>query len=93
MCCAEPSDVFTLAVYEVVDGVAHGAQLTHENVTAAVAAVRALFPTAPLSSLDTILSAHPLSTAFGRAVAYTAIYEGTSFATILTSELYHAEDG
>lgn len=85
--------MFTLSVYEEVDGEVYGAQLTHENVTAAVAAVRALFPTAPLSSLDTVLSAHPLSTAFGRAVAYTAIYEGTSFATIPTSELYHAEEG
>ncbi len=85
--------MFTLAVYEVVDGVVFGAQLTHENVTAAVAAVRALFP--PLRSRRWILSCrqHPLSTAFGRAVAYTAIYEGTSFATVLTSELYHAEDG
>ncbi|KJA27239.1 hypothetical protein HYPSUDRAFT_35860 [Hypholoma sublateritium FD-334 SS-4] len=88
----KPSDVFTLSVYEVVDGEVYGAQLTHENVTAAVTAVRALFPTAPLSSLDTILSAHSLSTAFGRALAYTAIYEGTSFATIPTSELYHAEE-
>ena len=32
-----------------------------------------------------------MSTAYGRAIAYTAIYEGTSFASIPTSELYHPD--
>jgi len=35
-----------------------------------------------LSALDTIVSAHPLNTIYGRVIAYTAIYEGTSFATL-----------
>jgi len=71
----------------------HGAQLTHENMTAGVAAIRALLPvTNTLSPLDTIVSAHSMSTAFGRAIAYTAIYEGTSFANISSSEVYHADE-
>ncbi|KAF9476592.1 hypothetical protein BDN70DRAFT_882203 [Pholiota conissans] len=86
-----PSDVFTMVVYES-EGQVHGAQFTHENMTAGVAAVRALFPTNVLSPLDTILSTHPMSTAYGRAVAYAAIYEGTSFATLPSSELYHVDE-
>ncbi|KAF8160591.1 hypothetical protein BJ912DRAFT_1150914 [Pholiota molesta] len=85
------TDVFTMAVYES-GGQIHGAQFTHENMTAGVAAVRALFPTNPLSSLDTVLSTHSMSTPYGRAIAYTAIYEGTSFASLPSSELYHADE-
>ncbi len=66
-----------------------GAQLTHENITAGVAAIRALLPAShPLSPLDTIVSAHSLSTAYGRAIAYTAVFEGTSFATLHSSKLF-----
>ena len=43
-----------------------------------------------ISPLDTIVSAHSLSTAYGRAVAYTAIYEGTNFATLKSSQLVNA---
>ncbi|PPQ89064.1 hypothetical protein CVT25_006436 [Psilocybe cyanescens] len=86
----KPSDIFTVSFYRTPSGEIHGAQLTHENLTAGVAAVRALFPqaNAALSSLDTVASAHALSTPYGRAVAYTAIYEGTSFASVAGSELY-----
>lgn len=68
--------------------------MTHENLTAGVAAVRALLPLShAISPLDTLASSHSLSTAYGRAIAYTAIFEGTSFATLMSSELYHTEDG
>ena len=89
----EPTDVFTVSFYESESGHIHGAQLTHENITAGVVAVRALLPVSnPLSPLDTITSAHSMSTAYGRAIAYTAIYENTSFASIPTSELFHPDE-
>ncbi|KAG6891047.1 hypothetical protein C0992_010709 [Termitomyces sp. T32_za158] len=85
-----PSDAFTVSHFETATGHVQAVQLTHENVTAGVAATRALFPLShSLAPLDTLVSAHPLSTAFGRAVAYTAIFEGTSFATLASSKLYH----
>ncbi|KAG6832418.1 hypothetical protein H0H87_001578 [Tephrocybe sp. NHM501043] len=87
------SDVFTVSYFETTNGQVQGAQLTHENMTAGVAATRALFPLShSLSALDTLVSAHSLSTAFGRAVAYTAIYEGTSFATLASSKIYHPNE-
>lgn len=71
-----------------------GAQLTHENLTAGVAAVRALVPVSQsLSPLDTLVSAYPLGSAFGRAIAYTAIFEGCSFATVDSSKLFRFDDG
>ena len=70
------------------------AHFTHENVTSGVTAIRALLPpSTPLSALDTIVSAHSLSTAFGRSVAYTALYEGSSFATLESSKLFQLDLG
>ncbi|KAI0086291.1 acetyl-CoA synthetase-like protein [Irpex rosettiformis] len=81
-------DVFTVSFYTASSGKLRGAELTHQNVTAGVAAIRALFPTSgALSSLDTIISSHSLSTPYGRAVAYTAIFEGASFATVASSNV------
>ncbi|KAF4615268.1 hypothetical protein D9613_002796 [Agrocybe pediades] len=89
----KPSDPFSISFYETEAGHIQGAQLTHENITAGVAAVKALFPASnALSQLDTIVSAHSMSTPFGRAIAYAAIYEGTSFANIPSSEIYHADE-
>ncbi|EAU88139.1 acetyl-CoA synthetase [Coprinopsis cinerea okayama7 len=89
----KPSDVFTISLYEGKNGMIQGAQLTHENFTAGVAAIHALLPAShTFSTLDTIASAHSLSTAFGRAVAYTALYEGTGFATLPSSIIYEGED-
>ncbi|KAG6813620.1 hypothetical protein H0H92_009237 [Tricholoma furcatifolium] len=86
----KPGDVFTVSYFESASGHVQGVQLTHENITAGVAATRALFPLAhSLSALDTLVSGHSLSTAFGRAIAYTAIFEGTSFATLASSKVYH----
>lgn len=68
--------------------------LTHQNITAGVTAIRALLPpNAPLSALDTIISAHSLSTAFGRTIAYTALYDGTSFATLESSKVFELGNG
>ncbi|KIK08144.1 hypothetical protein K443DRAFT_672626 [Laccaria amethystina LaAM-08-1] len=87
------SDVFSVSFYESEAGLLQGAQLTPENLTAGVAAVRALLPLShAISPLDTLASSHSLSTAYGRAIAYTAIFEGTSFATLASSELYHREE-
>ena len=62
-------------------------------MTAGVTAVRAVLPSShAFSPLDTIISAHSMNTAYGRAIAYTAIYEGTSFASLPGSELYHADE-
>ncbi|KAG6872812.1 hypothetical protein C0995_006411 [Termitomyces sp. Mi166 len=88
-----PSDVFTVSHFETASGHVQGVHLTHENMTAGVAATRALFPlTHSLSPLDTLVSAHSLSFAFGRAIAYTAIFEGTSFATLASSKVYHPNE-
>jgi acyl-CoA synthetase (AMP-forming)/AMP-acid ligase II len=89
----EPSDVFTVSFFSSESGHLQGAQLTHENITAGVAAVRALFPLShAFSQLDTIVSAHSMGTAYGRAIAYTAIYEGASFASLESSKLFHANE-
>ena len=70
------------------------AHLTHQNITAGVTAIRALLPaSAPFSALDTVISAHSLSTAFGRTVAYTALYEGTSFTTLDSSKVFQLDNG
>ncbi|KAI0693739.1 acetyl-CoA synthetase-like protein [Cytidiella melzeri] len=90
----EPSHVFTVSFYATPSGAIRGAQLTHENITAGITAIRALFPSSgALSSLDTIVSSHSLSTAYGRAVAYTAIYEGANFATVASSRLIGLDVG
>ncbi|KAJ7905305.1 hypothetical protein B0H14DRAFT_3102791 [Mycena olivaceomarginata] len=89
----KPSDVFTVSFFSSESGHLQGAQLTHENITAGVAAVRALFPLShAFSQLDTIVSAHSMGTAYGRAIAYTAIYEGASFASLESSKLFHANE-
>ncbi|KAF8212433.1 hypothetical protein K438DRAFT_1567350 [Mycena galopus ATCC 62051] len=89
----KPTDVFTVSFFSSESGHIQGAQLTHENITAGVAAVRALLPLSyAFSQLDTIVSAHSMGTAYGRAIAYTAIYEGTSFASLESSKLFHANE-
>ena len=86
--------MFSVSFYKTPSGQLRGAQLTHQNVTAGVAAIRALFPTSgALSSLDTIISSHSLSTPYGRAVAYTAIFEGASFATLASSKVIGVGEG
>ncbi|KAJ8475403.1 hypothetical protein ONZ51_g6581 [Trametes cubensis] len=89
----DPNDVFTVAFYKTPSGALEGVQLTHQNLTAGVAATRALMPpSSPISPLDTIVSAHPLSSPYGRAIAYTALFEGTSFATVDSTKLVGTED-
>jgi long-chain acyl-CoA synthetase len=84
--------VFTVSFFASETGQLQGAHLSHTNITAGVAAVRALMLSSnAISSLDTISSAHSLSTPFGRAVAYTAIFEGSSFATLESTKLFRIE--
>ena len=86
--------MFTVSFYASETGQLQGAHLTHSNFIAGVAASRTLLTLSNgISSLDTIASAHSLSTSFGRAVAYTAIFEGSNFATLDSTKLFHIEDG
>ena len=69
-------------------------QFTQQNLTAGVAATRSLLPVAsPLTPLDTILSAFSLSTPYGRTIAYTAVYEGTSLATLKSTRIFTGNEG
>lgn len=89
-----PDDVFTVSFYRDTNNEVRAAHLTHQNITAGVTAIRALLPpSAPLSALDTVISAHALSTAFGRAITYTALYEGTSFATLESTKHFQLQPG
>ncbi|CAL1704252.1 unnamed protein product [Somion occarium] len=89
----KPQDVFTVSFFATPDGQLRGTSLTHENLTAGVTSTRALLPlSGAISPLDTIVSAHSLSTAFGRAVAYTAVFEGTNFATLKSSQFFTAAE-
>ncbi|KAJ3781903.1 hypothetical protein GGU10DRAFT_93356 [Lentinula aff. detonsa] len=89
----KPSDVFSVSFFADSDGHVQGTQITHTNITAGVAAIHALFPvSALLSSLDTIVSSHSLGGTYGRAIAYVAIFEGTSFATTESSKLFRADE-
>ncbi|KAF9246574.1 hypothetical protein BU15DRAFT_85321 [Melanogaster broomeanus] len=88
-----PIDPFTLAFFESSSGDLQGVRFTHSNFTSGVTAIRALFPPSiALSTLDTIVSGHSLSTPFGRAVAYTALYECASFATLESTRMYDNHD-
>ena len=87
----EPQDVFSVSFFSTSDGQLRGTSLTHENITAGVTSTRALLPlSGAISPLDTIVSAHTMSSAFGRAVAYTALFEGTNFATLKSSQFFGA---
>jgi long-chain acyl-CoA synthetase len=88
-----PNATFSVSFFTSLDHKLECAHITHQNITAGVAAARTLLPlTSQLSPLDTLVSAHSLSTAYGRAVAYTAIYEGTSFATTDSTKIVHATE-
>jgi long-chain acyl-CoA synthetase len=80
----------TLAFFEMPSGDLQGVRFTHSNFTSGVTAIRALFPPSiALSTLDTLISGHSLSTPFGRAVAYTALYECACFATCDSTRIYY----
>ncbi|KAI6109863.1 hypothetical protein F5141DRAFT_1188772 [Pisolithus sp. B1] len=86
---AGPNDPYTLAFFEAPSGKMQAVRFTHENMTSGVAAIRALFPPSmALSGVDTIVSNHSLSTPYGRAIAYSALYENASFATIDSTRIY-----
>ncbi|KAI0670544.1 acetyl-CoA synthetase-like protein [Trametes maxima] len=90
----DPNEVFTVSFYETPSGGFDGVQLTHQNLTAGVAATRALMPpSSAISPLDTIVSAYPLGSPCGRTIAYTALFEGTGFATVDSTKLFKPEDG
>lgn len=89
---SDPQDVFTVSFFLTPSGDLQGTQLTHENLTAGVAGTRALLPlSSAMSPLDTIVSAFSLNTSYGRVIAYTAVYEGTNFATTMSTRLITPE--
>ncbi|KAH9946257.1 acetyl-CoA synthetase-like protein [Epithele typhae] len=89
----DPNDVYTVAFHRSSSGICEGVQFTHQHLTAGVAATRALLPpSSAMSPLDTILSTHSLSTPYGRAIAYTALYEGTGFTTVESTKLVKSDD-
>ncbi len=59
-----------------------------QNLTAGVTAVRRQLPLVNLTKDDAIVSSHSLATPYGRAVAYTALYEGASFATSDSTSIF-----
>ncbi|KAG8895979.1 hypothetical protein FRC01_012093, partial [Tulasnella sp. 417] len=93
-----PNDVFTVTFdglgKDQVKTSPKGVQLQHVNVTAGAAALQYIFPLAKTwSSADSILSCHPLSTPFGRSLAYLALLRGCSFATTPAASPYHTAEG
>lgn len=63
-------------------------------MTAAVTSTRLVLPLEnAISATDSIVSVHSLSTPFGRALAYTALYECTNFTTTKSTELFKADNG
>lgn len=86
----QPGSPYTVSFFESPSGKMRCVQLSHENFTSGVTAIKALFPAAiNLSTLDTIVSSHSLSTPYGRAIAYAALFEGASFATLPSTGVFH----
>lgn len=89
----QPGSAYTVSFFETPSGGMRCVQLSHENFTSGVTAIKALFPAAiNLSTLDTIVSSHSLSTPYGRAIAYAALFEGASFATLPSTSVYRDGD-
>lgn len=89
----QPDSAYTVSFFETPSGEMRCVQLSHENFTSGVTAIKALFPAAiNLSTLDTIVSSHSLSTPYGRAIAYAALFEGASFATVPSTGIFHDGD-
>ncbi|KAG1891489.1 hypothetical protein F4604DRAFT_1914290 [Suillus subluteus] len=89
----QPGSAYTVSFFETPSGEMRCVQLSHENFTSGVTAIRALFPAAiNISTLDTVVSSHSLSTPYGRAIAYAALFEGASFATLPSTSVYRDGD-
>ncbi|KAH8117503.1 hypothetical protein DFH11DRAFT_1700279 [Phellopilus nigrolimitatus] len=89
----EPEDVFSVSYYPGPNNELRATQLTHQNLTAGVAATRGLFPlSGPISPSDSIASSHSLSTPLGRSIAYTAVYEGAHFTTSDSTVVFATDD-
>ncbi|KAF8334058.1 acetyl-CoA synthetase-like protein [Cantharellus anzutake] len=84
----KPADIFSTAYHGVTKETPTGVHITHMNLTSGPTAIRQFFTlTSPLSPASTVLSAFPLATPFGRAIAYTALLEGSNFATLASTSL------
>lgn len=89
----QAGSAYTVSFFETPSGEMRCVQLSHENFTSGVTAIKALFPAAiNISTLDTIVSSHSLSTPYGRAIAYAALFEGASFATLPSTGVFRDGD-
>ncbi|KAI5123321.1 hypothetical protein M0805_009342 [Coniferiporia weirii] len=90
----ESEDVFSVSCFPGPNNELKATQLTHQNLTAGVAATRALFPlSGAITPSDSLVSSHSLSTPFGRAIAYTALYEGAHFTTSDSTTVFANDNG
>ncbi|KIM28964.1 hypothetical protein M408DRAFT_329011 [Serendipita vermifera MAFF 305830] len=79
-------DISSAHFYANENGVLRGAQFTHQNVVAGTTATINIFPTSqPWSESDSVVSAHSLSTPYGRSILYAALYTGSHFTTLPSS--------
>lgn len=84
----QPSDLLNISFSRGPSDELLATQFTHENLTAGVVAAHFLLPYQnALSATDSVVSAFALGTPFGRAVAYTALYQGASFTTLPSAHL------
>jgi len=91
---SKPAELFSTTYHGMKNEVPTGVHITHMNLTSGPTAIRQFFTlTTPLSPASTILSAFPLATPFGRAIAYTALLEGSNFATLDSTSLLQSANG
>ncbi|KAG9055638.1 hypothetical protein FS842_001619 [Serendipita sp. 407] len=82
------SDISSAHFYSLESGKLRGVQFTHQNVVAGAYAILNAFPTStPWGEGDMIISAHSLSTPYGRSILYAALYSGANFTTFASSIL------
>lgn len=90
----DPNHVFTIAFSKTPNKVGTRAvEFTQQNLTSGIAAIRSLLPvSSPFTPLDTVVSAFSLSTPYGRTIAYAAVYEGTSLATLDSTRIFTGDE-
>ncbi|KDQ12388.1 hypothetical protein BOTBODRAFT_176607 [Botryobasidium botryosum FD-172 SS1] len=89
----KPEDIVTTSYYDIKGETLIGVDLTHQNFTAGPTVIRHMLSiAAPFSPSSRILSAHSLSTPFGRALAYTALYEGSGIAALESTKIVKGQE-
>ncbi|KAH7107449.1 acetyl-CoA synthetase-like protein [Auriculariales sp. MPI-PUGE-AT-0066] len=84
----ESSTLLSICFHRAANNEIQATQFTHENFTAGVVATHFLLPYQnALSPKDSVVSAFPLATPFGRSVLYSALYNGASFTTVDSAKI------